>query len=115
HPVNVESVAWISQRKNTLCMVFFLLALLLYLKSEKLREGLLPSPTPRTPEPPPSSKSTTLRAQHDSCDAGHLSRTWNRVLGSPEGLYWLSVLAFLLALFSKTAVAPLPVVLLGLA
>src|SRR5258708_39177890 len=34
HPVNVESVAWIAQLKNTLSLLFFLLSIWCYLKRD---------------------------------------------------------------------------------
>jgi Tfp pilus assembly protein PilF len=68
HPVNVASVAWISEFKNTLSMLLFLTAIELYLAFDE-------------------------------------NQRWR--------FYGLSLVAFLLALFSKTAVVMLPIVLLG--
>jgi tetratricopeptide (TPR) repeat protein len=69
HPVNIESVEWIAQRKGLLAMVFFLLSVLWYLRSQI--------------------ESPTLNLQ-----------------------YGLSLLAFVLAMLSKSSVATLPLVLL---
>jgi tetratricopeptide (TPR) repeat protein len=40
HPINVESVAWISERKTVLCMFFFLLCLMAY-RSYAQKPGLI--------------------------------------------------------------------------
>ncbi len=69
HPVQVESVAWIAQRKNLLAMTFFLLAFLGYLHY--------------------------------------------RARGKGGGVFYVaSVIAFLLALLTKSVVVILPLVLL---
>ena len=94
HPVNVESVAWISERKNTLCMLFYLLSVLLYLRSESTRETSAKDEAGKMAEGLPSPS----------------------IRHPPSSLfYWLSLGAFVLALLSKTAASPLPFVLLGLA
>jgi tetratricopeptide (TPR) repeat protein len=94
HPVNVESVAWIAERKNTLCMVFYLLSLLCYLRFDSLTSQ---PGSARNPQPMPRPSPSAIRHP------------------PPSLLYALSLLAFALALLSKSAVAPLPLVLLGLA
>ncbi len=92
HPVNVESVAWIAQRKNLMAMLFFLLSILCYLRQF------------------PSSCSDDVRSRHTlSADpaqgeCGLLTGRW----------YWLSLLAFVLAMLSKGSAAVLPVLLLGI-
>ena len=101
HPVNVASVAWVTERKNVLCMVFYLLSLLLYLRSEAL------------PDAKVEDGGWRMEDGRWKMAKGRLPFS---VLHSPSSLFYrLSVLAFILALFSKTAVAPLPFVLLGLA
>ncbi|PWU14521.1 MAG: hypothetical protein C5B50_17090 [Verrucomicrobia bacterium] len=81
HPVNVETAAWITERKNTLAMCFYLLSIICYLRSN----GEVQSPRSKVQSHPPQ-----------------------RTLP----YYWISLVAFVLALLSKTAVAPLPFVLL---
>jgi len=82
HPVNVESVAWIAERKNVLAMVFYLASLSCFVRSE----------------------SSTVPASASRPSFVPSSWRW----------YGLALATFLLAMLSKTVVAPMPFVLLGL-
>jgi tetratricopeptide (TPR) repeat protein len=46
HPISVESVAWISEQKNTLSAVFYLVAALLYLRHDNQTQNGAWRPTP---------------------------------------------------------------------
>jgi len=87
HPVCVPSVAWIAERKNVLSLVFYLLSILCYLRDDE------------------QCQVSGVRCQEkESRFTFHVS-CW----------YFLSLLAFLLALLSKASVVMLPFVFLGLA
>jgi protein O-mannosyl-transferase len=91
HPVNVESVAWITERKNTLSMVCYLLSLLLYLRFDQ--QSKVQSLKSKVGIENPATRNTQ-----------HATR-----------FYLLSLAAFLLALLAKTSVVMMPFVLLGCA
>jgi protein O-mannosyl-transferase len=101
HPVNVESVAWIAQRKNLMAMLFFLLSILWYLKFINL------APRPTFGRCPVAAKQSNAHSPsstaHCPLPTAHCY-TW----------YWLSLAAFTLAMLSKGSVAVLPVLLLGI-
>jgi tetratricopeptide (TPR) repeat protein len=82
HPVNVESVAWISELKNVLAMLFYLASLSCFARSRLA--------------------------------AGPGGAAWRASLPSSWRWYGLALIAFFLALLSKTVVAPMPFVLLGI-
>lgn len=75
HPAAIESVAWVSELKNTLAMCFFLSSLLFFCQFDEANS---------------SGSAASRRYLH----------------------YFLCVSFFILGILSKTAIAPLPVVLL---
>ncbi|MDW8308486.1 MAG: tetratricopeptide repeat protein [Verrucomicrobiales bacterium] len=86
HPVAVASAGWVSELKNTLALAFALLAALCFFKSETAR--------------------ASTAATSDDAARAILKRRG-------RAFYTASVLAFALALASKTAVVTVPLVLLG--
>ena len=93
HPVYVESVAWISEQKNTFSLLWYLLAGLVYLRYLEAVAGV-PSPGDRSP--------------------GEGTRTTTHPFWRHPA-YWLATFFFLLAILSKSVTATLPCALMVLA
>jgi tetratricopeptide (TPR) repeat protein len=100
HPLHVESVAWISERKDLLCALFFLLSVMSYVKYAG-RGG----PAWPTGEGQPRGVAPT---RNDPVQAG-MTRPGPQFLNRN---YLLALLFFILALMSKPMAVTLPVVLL---
>lgn len=98
HPVHVESVAWITERKNVLSVVFYMGALLAYLRFKHL--GV------RTAEPAGAALSGSLsKVPGASVDVAAMVRP-------PWLFYGLALFLFVCALLSKTVTCSLPAALL---
>jgi tetratricopeptide (TPR) repeat protein len=91
HPVHTESVAWITERRNVLSALFYLLALLAYLRFWPLS---VPTMSP---------VAGAARAKDSPASPEESKRSWPA--------YGLALLAFVAALLSKTVTCSLPAAL----
>ncbi|HXT10192.1 MAG TPA: tetratricopeptide repeat protein [Candidatus Angelobacter sp.] len=85
HPVCVESVAWIAERKNTLSVFFFLLSTFAAIEFWLPRQKTPAAKTAPNPESP---------------------------CFGPQQFYWLALALYVCALWTKTAIVGLPCVIL---
>jgi protein O-mannosyl-transferase len=103
HPVCVASVAWISELKNTLSLVFFLLSFWFYIRFETFLADK------------EKSTSATFPGRSSRDNEALTISDFGFWISDFRMCYWLSLGAFLLALLSKTSTVMLPVVLLACA
>jgi hypothetical protein len=106
HPFRVESVAWISERKDVLCGFFFLLTLLAYARyARRAEDGRWKMEDGGTQEKGLKSKEKGVRSKEDGGGKG-----WVKPMMS--GYYWLALGFFALGLMSKAMLVTVPFLLL---
>lgn len=93
HPLHVESVAWVSERKDVLSTFFFLLTLMAY---KKYSQAIGNQPTDHAPP-------TTHPCSQPPAQSAHSTGRW---------FYFLSLILFAVGLMSKPMLVTLPFVLL---
>jgi tetratricopeptide (TPR) repeat protein len=112
HPLHVESVAWVAERKDVLCAFFGLLSLWAYTRYARAKsEGRNPKSegNPKAELRRDGSQSTTAAAPHHASRITH--QPPNSELRSSI-FYLLSLICFALGLMSKPMLVTLPFVLL---
>jgi len=102
HPLHVESVAWIAERKDLLCSLFFLLSIMMYLRYAG-RGGPLWAPREGQPQ-------RVAPTQNDLGQSG-MPKSGPQF---SNRYYILTLVFFVLALLSKPMAVTLPLVLLML-
>ncbi len=121
HPVMAESVAWITERKNVLSLVFYLSALFAYLRYAQPVTGETEKKTSPHPDPLPSHPSLY---PHPVPLPSEWAREKEREQPAPDAsrfthhasrFYCLALVLFLGALLAKTTAFSLPAVILLLA
>jgi tetratricopeptide (TPR) repeat protein len=98
HPLRVESVAWVAERKDVLSTAFWMLTLWAYWRYVRKADG------------------GGQRAGLRTSDSGHPCSVFRRVSSIlcplSSGCYWLALLFFCLGLLSKPMLVTVPCVLL---
>ena len=102
HPLHVEPVAWAADRKDLLCALFWMLALLMYVRYAQTAEG--------------RRKNAECRIQNEASrithQASRITHHASRITHHPSRYYVLALLFFACGLMSKTMVVTLPLILL---
>ena len=124
HPLRVESVAWVSERKGVLSAFFGLLALIAYVRYAQCRKQKAESrkqkaeigmQKPETPDTQHPSSVAALRRVDATRNPHHAPRTTHHATRSTlhaPSFYLLSLLFFALGLMSKPMLVTWPFVLL---
>ena len=120
HPAHVESVAWISERKDVLSTLFWLLTMWAYLRYAEVQrlESQVPSPKSQVSSSEvqvPGSKSQDpgrdeIETDSIANESENRLGTWDLGLGTK--FYALTVVLFALGLMAKPMLVTLPFVLL---
>jgi protein O-mannosyl-transferase len=107
HPVNAESVAWISSLKNGMAMLFLLLSIVWYLKCD------MPVASAAAPQAEAIGRLATTATPES---ARHRCSTGRCLLPAGRCLFWygMSLTAFVLTMLSKGSAIVLPGLLLGI-